>query len=139
MIIFDYDIHLFGSLLIALGLDYFLLSFTFNETILFYLFIALGALLPDMDTPESSIGKYLRPLSDIINIVFGHRKLFHSMLFWTVIYIVVTFMSNGVTVIPTALMIGITLHILGDMIDGTVPVAYPISRKCIGLNIRYDE
>jgi inner membrane protein len=39
----------------------------------------LGGLLPDVDHPKSWVGKRLRPASDIIAKVFGHRGITHSL------------------------------------------------------------
>src|SRR4051812_27051315 len=41
---------------------------------------ALGALLPDIDHPKSWVGRRLRPVSDGIAAVFGHRGITHSLL-----------------------------------------------------------
>ncbi len=41
---------------------------------------ALGGLLPDMDHPKSWVGKRLRPVSDMVAGVFGHRGITHSLL-----------------------------------------------------------
>jgi membrane-bound metal-dependent hydrolase YbcI (DUF457 family)/biotin carboxyl carrier protein len=44
------------------------------------LFACLGALLPDIDTPTSIIGKVCLPLSRFLERRFGHRTLTHSFL-----------------------------------------------------------
>ncbi|MBL6457614.1 metal-dependent hydrolase [Belnapia sp. T6] len=41
---------------------------------------ALGGLLPDIDHPKSWVGQRLRPISDILAAVFGHRGVTHSVL-----------------------------------------------------------
>ena len=41
---------------------------------------ALGGLLPDVDHPKSWVGKRLRPVSDLVAGVFGHRGITHSLL-----------------------------------------------------------
>ena len=40
----------------------------------------VGGLLPDIDHPDSKIGKMISPLSDFIISVVGHRTLTHSLL-----------------------------------------------------------
>ncbi len=42
----------------------------------------LGSILPDIDHPQSFIGKCLNPLSIPINMKFGHRQFVHSLLLW---------------------------------------------------------
>lgn len=39
-----------------------------------------GGLLPDIDHPKSWVGRRLRPISDIVARVFGHRGITHSLL-----------------------------------------------------------
>ena len=39
-----------------------------------------GALLPDVDHPKSWVGQRVRPLSDILGAVLGHRGVTHSLL-----------------------------------------------------------
>jgi len=43
---------------------------------------ALGALLPDIDHPQSAIGRIFFFLSHPINARFGHRQLIHSFIVW---------------------------------------------------------
>ena len=38
----------------------------------------LGSLFPDIDYPNSILGKKFKPISLLINKIFGHRKFFHS-------------------------------------------------------------
>jgi len=44
---------------------------------------AFGALLPDVDHPQSSIGRILFFISDFLNARFGNRQLIHSFAVWT--------------------------------------------------------
>src|SRR5262245_23360652 len=43
-------------------------------------FVLLGALLPDVDTPTSPIGRCCRPLAAWLERRIGHRTLTHSLL-----------------------------------------------------------
>lgn len=47
-----------------------------------YLAIFLGSILPDIDTPQSMIGRCFRPLSSKLERRFGHRTITHSLLGW---------------------------------------------------------
>lgn len=40
-----------------------------------------GSLLPDLDTPTSAVGQKAKPVSKLVNILFGHRGLLHTPLF----------------------------------------------------------
>lgn len=42
--------------------------------------LAVGALLPDIDTQHSGFGKFIRPVSGAIERRFGHRTITHSLL-----------------------------------------------------------
>lgn len=42
---------------------------------------SVGSLLPDIDTPTSSVGQKVKPVSKLVNIIFGHRGLLHTPLF----------------------------------------------------------
>ena len=39
-----------------------------------------GGLLPDIDHPKSWVGRRLRPVSDVVARIFGHRGITHSLL-----------------------------------------------------------
>jgi len=45
---------------------------------------ALGALLPDIDHPRSSVGRILFFVSAPLNAKFGHRGLVHSFIVWLI-------------------------------------------------------
>lgn len=45
---------------------------------------ALGALLPDLDHPRSSIGRVLFFISQPLNLIAGHRGIVHSFVVWLV-------------------------------------------------------
>lgn len=53
----------------------------FNEiTVVSLAGVALGSLLPDIDTPKSYIGRRLYPIAYILNKQFEHRGLIHSLI-----------------------------------------------------------
>jgi inner membrane protein len=65
-----------------------MLGYTMNMSIPAYLFGFLGAVLPDIDTPRSIIGRIFKPISSIIERKYGHRTITHSLLGWVVASIV---------------------------------------------------
>jgi len=131
VIVFDYISHIFIGLLFGYGLDYFLLKFTLLEMVLYYFFIIIGSLLPDIDTPKSYLGHKFKLLSSFIFQVFGHRTLTHSILLITIIFFIVVIIW-GMNTIIVGLTIGIVMHILGDMLTGKVACLYPMNKKKIG-------
>lgn len=52
VIILDWFSHISFAVLIGFGLDYLILDFTILEMILYYVFIVIGSVLPDIDTPK---------------------------------------------------------------------------------------
>ena len=95
---------------------------------------AIGGLLPDLDHPESVLGRRLPLISIPLARVFGHRGMTHSLL--AVVFIVMglvaatTIYQLGIVgwLIPP-LLVGYLSHILGDsMTPSGVPLFWPHKR-----------
>lgn len=88
--------------------------------------LAVGALLPDIDTSMSSVGRYARPLSSLIERKLGHRTLTHSFLG---LGVVAAAASPLLLVAPGAwawLLVGALSHVLLDTANITgVPLLWP--------------
>lgn len=94
---------------------------------------AVASLLPDMDHPGAMLPRSLgwpgRMLAALINSVFGHRTLTHSVLG-------IGALSAGMAFIPHlpehcywAVILGCVTHVLGDMLTiSGVPVFWPMGR-----------
>lgn len=84
---------------------------------------ALGTILPDIDSPNSTIGKYVKPISELI----PHRTITHTL--WAVLLL------GGLTwwfesIYLLALTLGYTLHILEDSFSKQgIRWLYPIPAK----------
>ncbi len=102
---------LFGILLGIFYLDYFKFS---GNKVLFFIIIGLASLLPDIDHPNSIIGRKIKPISSIINFLFGHRKLLHSIFFLAAVGLL-SFLLWPLYFIPT--FIGLLSHILLDTLS----------------------
>ncbi|MCZ2802064.1 metal-dependent hydrolase [Vibrio alginolyticus] len=112
----------------------------FQQPHLFYLgmFVCLfGALLPDVDTPDSSFGSKVPFISYPLSGIFGHRGITHSLLAiiaiaWTLkTYI---FTDNGSTDLYVLFMwplaIGYLSHLFADLFSyAGVPLFYPLRYK----------
>lgn len=92
------------------------------------LLAGMGSLIPDIDEPNSYLGKRVKLLSVPVNRGFGHRTLTHSPLVWGLIQIInLNTINNNIL---AYLIIGIFSHIILDMFNPTgVPIFYPISKK----------
>lgn len=99
--------------------------------------IALGSLLPDIDEPNSTLGRQLPLLSSLIHRLFGHRGATHSFLFpfgvallgWGIAS------SQGIALEAViGLWLGVWLHLIGDMLTKSgIPLWLPWSERPIAL------
>jgi membrane-bound metal-dependent hydrolase YbcI (DUF457 family) len=88
--------------------------------------LVIGSLLPDIDTTQSGLGKFIKPVSRLIERRFGHRTITHSFL-GAVIFQVIA--SPLLWLNPRAfwmLLLGVLSHLVLDTwnIIG-VPLLYP--------------
>jgi inner membrane protein len=102
--------------------------------------VALGAMFPDIDEPQSYIGRRLLPFSTLLSLFIRHRTWAHSLVIWGVLFSVAVALWFFAPQIPTPLLIGLIgffaggfLHILGDaMTCASVPgMFYPFKKKPI--------
>lgn len=88
--------------------------------------VLLGAMLPDLDHPNSTIGKRLGFLAYPIKILFGHRGLTHSLIAMVGMFYLAHITQNAWV---WWLAFGYTLHLIGDYLtDSGLPLLWP-SRK----------
>ena len=104
-----------------------------------------GIIFPDIDEPESYIGRKTVFISDIIKRLFGHRGFTHSSIFMLLLSVIlgiiytVLYYSNYLSLtcyytgiffyIPT-FFLGMLLHSFGDMhTKSGIKLFYPISKK----------
>ena len=71
--------------------------------------LAAGAIMPDLDHPQSFVGRVFFPISNPLNQWLGHRGAFHSFWLWGLVC------ACGVFWTPAFLVgVGGLLHILAD-------------------------
>lgn len=99
----------------------------------FIVVTSVASLLPDFDHPGAMLPRLFgwpgRLLATVINTVFGHRTLTHSVLG-------IGLLSAGMAFIPRlpvhcywAVILGCAVHVLGDMLTVSgVPVFWPVGR-----------
>lgn len=94
-----------------------------SNQILFIFLVVLGALLPDIDHPESKLGSRVR----LIGKMFEHRGFFHSV--FAVALFVFPFWYFTQRIYAYAVLIGVLSHLLADVIShmGIMPFA-PLSK-----------
>lgn len=92
--------------------------------------IALGSLLPDIDHPQSYLGRRIPLLSVPINKLFGHRGFTHSLLSLSLLGIASAFYWAVNPLFFGGLLLGYFSHILGDMLTPMgVPLFYPDKKR----------
>lgn len=89
----------------------------------------MGSLLPDIDHPGSTFGRSIRPLSDIISFVFGHRGITHSLFMIASLIALLTHYNNA-PIWSYGMVIGYFSHLLGDWLTPSgIPLLWPVKRK----------
>jgi inner membrane protein len=90
----------------------------------------LGSLLPDIDHPQSYLGRRTIPLSVLINKCFGHRGFTHSILSLTLLGVASAVWWGSNPLFFGGLLIGYFSHLLGDMttVSG-IPLLYPKKKR----------
>ncbi|MGE5478674.1 MAG: metal-dependent hydrolase [Bacteroidales bacterium] len=93
----------------------------------------LGALLPDIDHPQSWAGRKLRIISVPLALVVGHRGITHSALAVAGCLAAMVLLGTGWMAAPIA--IGYLSHLLADSLTPSgVPFLWP-SRRRFTLNV----
>lgn len=109
----QYRTHLTTSLAISLPVLVNSGQLTFGNVVA----LSVGCLLPDIDEPHSWIGRRTRGVSDLINVLFGHRGMTHSVLGIGIISILVflaVYLTPFSFEMGICLVAGYFLHLLED-------------------------
>ncbi len=105
-----------------------------------------ASIAPDIDLPTSTLGRKTKPISTIINKLFGHRTITHAPLWLIPLFIlyfsvsktdfqISPFIISNVCGMIIGQISGFTCHLLGDMFTaGGIPVFYPFKSKRIRLS-----
>ena len=91
---------------------FFIPILTTGNKFLFFFLVILGSLLPDLDTPKSTLGSKVKFFSWFMQKTLGHRGLFHSLLFSIAVHTLIWIFIGKIYRI--ALFIGYVSHILID-------------------------
>lgn len=108
----------FGFLIALLAISFFHPS----NQILFLSLILFSSALPDIDHPNSKLGKYI-PFNSLLE----HRGFFHSFLFLPFFALVLYYFNKSNYALP--LMIGYSSHLISDSItkEGIMPL-HPLTK-----------
>jgi len=116
--------HIAFSLLVFVFL---MKRFSFDNKILFLIVLLFFTALPDIDYYKSKIGRRTWPFSSILNFIFGHRGMFHSLAVPFVIFLIIYVFSVELAFVA---LIGYLSHLFLDCFNpkGISPF-YPFSKK----------
>lgn len=96
----------------------------------------IGSILPDIDHKNSYLGNKLKPLSATVNLVAGHRKLFHSGILYAAIYLIGknSIYNPYILQLLFGLFIGAISHLILDTFNPLgIPWFYPLSKKKLSI------
>lgn len=102
-----YKTHLSTSLNIAIPA----LAWSNELSIITLTGVGLGSLLPDIDTPNSFIGRRLKVISYPLSTIFKHRGFLHSLIPVILIFAFGLFLKS---LFIKAIALGYFLHLVGD-------------------------
>ena len=115
--------HLAFGILVGLAVTEF---FDISDKWLFMAHVTGSAILADLDIPVSKIGGIFKPLSWLLNILFGHRGFMHTIFFPLIIYILLTLLDKHFW--AGAFFLGYMSHLVADMMNlKGIYFFYPIS------------
>jgi len=90
-----------------------------NELFVFVVAMLFGSLFPDIDEPESYIGRKLKPLSIMFSLIFRHRGFTHTLLFSLLPLLIAYIFFNDINKYALfslyGLSAGMFAHCIGDM------------------------
>lgn len=117
-------------LLVALFFAFLMLNFIENK-LLFLIFVFIGNIIVDIDHYKSWIGRRLLIISWLINKIFGHRGIFHSLIVPGIVLILSYYF--GYFNLGSGFFIGYLSHLLADCltIEG-VRIFWPLKFRIKG-------
>ncbi len=101
--------------------------FGIEDKLLFVSVCVLASLLPDIDIPMSKVGSKVRPLSWLLNLLFGHRGLIHTIFIPLIIWGILS--HYGWNLVAAAFFLGYMSHLIIDMLNTKgITFFYPLSK-----------
>jgi membrane-bound metal-dependent hydrolase YbcI (DUF457 family) len=88
--------------------------------------LAFGSLLPDVDTTQSGLGKFVKPISRFLERKFGHRTITHSLVGMAIVALCAFPIAQTMPAVFFYLLLGYGSHLLLDTMNIIgVPLLYP--------------
>lgn len=119
-----YKTHIVTSVTLAAGVSK---LFSIPFTIGYVAGVTVGSLLPDIDEPNSYIGRRSFGIARLVKKVFGHRGFTHSLLCWFTLTVCCFIFPSLFT---AGISLGYFFHIVEDLfsVQG-VPLFSPIQKN----------
>ncbi|WP_396388742.1 metal-dependent hydrolase [Cytobacillus firmus] len=87
--------------------------------------LTFGSLLPDIDEPNSYIGKRSFGLASYVKRKYGHRGITHSLFIWSLLSLICSFYPSPFTI---GISLGYIFHLIGDFFSIlSIPLFAPFS------------
>jgi membrane-bound metal-dependent hydrolase YbcI (DUF457 family) len=88
--------------------------------------LAFGSILPDIDTTQSGLGKFVKPVSRFLERRFGHRTITHSLLGMAILAALAFPLIGTAPNAYVYLLLGFASHLILDTMNIIgVPLLYP--------------
>ncbi|QSS99753.1 metal-dependent hydrolase [Pontibacillus sp. ALD_SL1] len=127
-----YKTHIVSSLTAGASLSI-MLSYPFH--IGYVIGICFGSLLPDIDEPQSFVGRRSFGLSKHVKKRYGHRGITHSLFAWMLVSVVIIIYPSFFTV---GISLGYLFHLIGDFFSvSSIPILSPFKSVRPKLPITY--
>ncbi len=129
----QYRTHIVTSITVGAAIAaYSSIPFTLSYTV----GVMIGSLLPDIDEPNSYVGRRSFGIAKTMKKVFGHRGMTHSLV--ALLIMAYLLLRTSDSFFFMGIIIGYALHILEDLFSMQgVPLFWPFRKKKIRLPIHY--
>lgn len=136
----QFQTHITSGLAIAIPL----LNYSDELSAINVMAFSLGVVFPDIDEPNSFIGKRTKGVSHLMNLFFGHRGITHSLFAFIFIGLLSYFAISLLSFVPTIpvvlFVLGYLTHLIQDSFSKSgVKWLLPFSSRSFqsGLDIIY--
>lgn len=90
----------------------------------------LGSLAPDVDNTTSKLGRHIAPASFLIQLLIGHRTMFHAPLFWIALLTMITGNISGSGAAILGFSGGVVSHLILDLLNPKgIPLLWPWRKR----------
>lgn len=119
--------HVTGGILAGVLLSSYFTGSDINSQAVFIACSGAGALLPDIDSIHSKLGRVFMPISATIQLIFGHRGIFHTLLLPVVLLGFCKLFLPIYSGYYIPLFVGYISHLILDMLTPEgVPLLWPL-------------